>query len=74
MSFLTKKLKVTWKRPLHINDTVSLVLYRYKQDIIEPTCENMPTIGELVYETQSLQSSQEGESRDFGRHESRKWS
>ena len=51
MSFLTKKLKVTWKRPLHINDTVSLVLYRYKQDIIEPTCENMPTIGELVYET-----------------------
>ena len=46
-----KKLKVTWKRPLHINDTVSLVLYRYKQDVIEPTCENMTTIGQLVYET-----------------------
>jgi len=51
MNFLTKKLKVTWKRPLHINDTVSLVIYRYKQDIIQPTCENMPTMGELVYET-----------------------
>ena len=46
-----KKLKVTWKRPLHINDTVSLVLYRYKHDVIEPTCDNMTTIGELVYET-----------------------
>ena len=54
MSSLTKRLKVTWKRPLHINDTLSLVLYRYKHDVIEPTCENMPTIGELVYETEII--------------------
>lgn len=54
MSLLTKKLKVTWKKPLHVNDTLSIVLYRYKHDVIEPTCENMPTIGELVYETEEI--------------------
>jgi hypothetical protein len=51
MSLLTKKLKVTWKKPLHVNDTLSIVLYRYREDVVTPTCENMPTIGELVYET-----------------------
>lgn len=54
-SILSKKLKVTWKKPLHVNDTISIVLYRYKQDGIEPTCENMTQIGELVYETEVLE-------------------
>jgi hypothetical protein len=54
MEFATKKLKVTWKKPLHVNDTLSLVLYRYKENIILPTCENMTTIGELVYETKII--------------------
>lgn len=55
MDLLTKKLKVTWKKPLHVNDTVSLVLYRYEYDgVVDPTCENMPTIGELVMETKVI--------------------
>ncbi len=54
MEFATKKLKVTWRKPLHVNDTLSLVLYRYKENVILPTCENMTTIGELVYETKII--------------------
>ena len=54
MTDLLKKLKITWKKPLHVNDTLSLVIYRYKHDIEEPTCENMTTIGELVYETKEI--------------------